>query len=67
MTFEENSKRLEEIVKKLEKGNISLEDGTKLFEEGVIIAKECYELINKNKGKIIEVKKQLDDIVDNND
>ena len=40
-TFEENLKRLEEIVKILEEGNSSLDDSIKLFEEGISLSKLC--------------------------
>ena len=35
MKFEESLNRLEEIVKNLEEGEISLEDSLPLFEEGI--------------------------------
>ena len=34
-TYEENMRRLEELVHQLEKGDISLEEGLTAFEEGV--------------------------------
>ena len=67
MTFEELSKRLEEIVDKVEKSDITLEEGTKLFEEGVKIAKECHEMLDKSKGKIVTIKKDLDKIIEDED
>lgn len=60
MTFEEANKRLEEVVKKLEQGNITLEEGTSLFEEGVLLAKRCFLMIDESKGKIVEVKNELE-------
>ena len=41
MDFEKNLKRLEEIVHKLEDGEIPLEESLKLFEEGVQISRAC--------------------------
>lgn len=41
MDFEKNLKRLEEIVHKLEDGELVLEESLKLFEEGVKISREC--------------------------
>ena len=41
MDFEKNLKRLEEIVHKLEDGELALEESLKLFEEGVKISREC--------------------------
>jgi exodeoxyribonuclease VII small subunit len=41
MDFEKNLKRLEEIVQKLENGELPLEQSLVLFEEGVKISREC--------------------------
>ncbi len=38
MTFEQNMERLDAIVRQLERGEVSLEDGMKLFEEGTKIS-----------------------------
>ncbi|MBK9293841.1 MAG: exodeoxyribonuclease VII small subunit [Oligoflexia bacterium] len=50
--FEKNLKRLEEIVHKLEDGEIALEESLKLFEEGVKISREC----NK---KLVDAEKRV--------
>ena len=63
MTFEELSKRLEEIVSKLENGNVTLDEGTKLFEEGAALVKDCYLALDKTKGKITTVKNELEKII----
>lgn len=63
MTFEQSAKRLAEIVEKLENGEVSLEEGTKLFEEGVSLVKTCYEGIDKTKGKITSAKEELEKII----
>jgi exodeoxyribonuclease VII small subunit len=41
MKFEAALDRLDEIVKKLEDGEMSLEDSLKLFEEGVRLSRLC--------------------------
>lgn len=41
MDFEKNLKRLEEIVHKLEDGQLPLEESLKLFEEGIKTSREC--------------------------
>ena len=64
MNFEEGNKRLQEIAKKLESGNLSIEESVKLFEEGVEIAKECNEILANAKGKITILKKDIQDIDD---
>ena len=51
-TFEENLKRLEEIVKILEEGNSSLDDSIKLFEEGISLSKLCNATLEDARQKI---------------
>jgi len=41
MDFEKKLTRLEGIVQKMEKGDLSLQDSLKLFEEGVKLSKDC--------------------------
>ena len=41
--FEEQMKRLEEIVSELEKGELNLDESVSKFEEGMKIAKQCRE------------------------
>lgn len=41
MDFENKLSRLEEIVAKMEGGDLSLEDSLKFFEEGVKLSREC--------------------------
>lgn len=62
MNFEEQNQRLQEIIKKLEKNDTSIEEGTKLYEEGVKIAKDCYNILNTNKGRITILKQELDEL-----
>lgn len=64
MSFEEQNLRLQEIIKKLEKSDTSIEEGTKLYEEGVKIAKDCYNFLNTNKGKVTILKQELDNLAD---
>jgi exodeoxyribonuclease VII small subunit len=41
MDFEKKLKSLEEIVEKMESGELSLDKSLSLFEEGVRLSKEC--------------------------
>lgn len=59
MTFEEKINRLDEILNKLS-DDLSLQDGLKLFEEGANISKECFQELEDVKGKILVVKKDLE-------
>ena len=55
MTFEEALKRLEEITKKLEMGNISLDESVKLFEEGSKLKKYCEDLLKEAQLKVEKI------------
>ena len=57
VNFESSIKKLEQIVAKLEDGNISLEDSVKSFEEGVGLVKECQKQLSAAE---LKVKKLLD-------
>lgn len=46
-TFEDAFARLESIVQRLEQGNLSLEESTRLYEEGISLARLCNELLNR--------------------
>ena len=46
MTFESATARLEEIVKLLERGNSSLDESLKLYEEGVALVRFCNEALD---------------------
>lgn len=52
MDFEKKLQRLEEIVEKMEGGELALEDSLKLFEEGVKLTKECHLQLNEAEQKV---------------
>lgn len=52
MSFEKKLGRLEEIVQKMEKGEMSLEDSLKLFEEGVQLSRECNKELTDAEQKV---------------
>lgn len=41
MDFEKKLNRLEEIVNKMETGDLALDESLKMFEEGVKLSREC--------------------------
>lgn len=55
MSYEESLKRLEEIVAKLEDGNLSLEDSLKLYEEGAVLSEKCRKMLSEAKLKIANI------------
>ena len=52
ITFEESMKNLETIVNELEKGDLSLDESVKKFEEGIKISKECNNILESAEKKI---------------
>ena len=52
VNFESSLKKLEQIVAKLEDGDISLEDSVKLFEEGIGLVKECQKQLSSAELKV---------------
>lgn len=52
MDFEKKLARLEEIVAKMEAGDLSLEDSLKSFEEGVKLSRECNSQLSQAEQKV---------------
>lgn len=55
-TFESSFTRLEEVVRKLEEGRLTLDEASGLFEEGMKLAKTCNELLSSAELKITRLK-----------
>ena len=45
-TFEQNLRRLEEIVRAMERGDVALEESLKLFQEGTELVRACGKLLD---------------------
>jgi exodeoxyribonuclease VII small subunit len=58
VNFEKAISDLQTTVKKLESGELSLEDSLKAFEEGIKLTRVCQEHLNKAEKKI-EVLSQI--------
>lgn len=52
MEFEKKLKRLEEIVGRMEDGNLPLEESLKLFEEGVKTSRDCQKMLSEAEEKV---------------
>ncbi len=50
--FEAAMKELEEIVKRLESGDLSLEESLKIFEEGIALSRYCFKKLEEAEKKI---------------
>ncbi len=52
MDFEKKLGRLEEIVLKMDKGDLALEDSLKLFEEGIKLSRECQSRLSEAEAQV---------------
>ncbi len=60
--FEDALKKLEKIVEELEKGNLSLDDALKKYQEGIELASLCAQRLDGAKKKIdLLLKKKKDE------
>ena len=59
-TFEDTLRRLEEIVGQLERGDISLEDSIKMYEEGLALSKTCMDKLTQAELKLKKLVKNVD-------
>jgi exodeoxyribonuclease VII small subunit len=51
-TFEAALKQLEEIVQRLEKGELALEESLQLYEDGIRLSRLCHAKLEEAEGKI---------------
>jgi len=58
--FEKSLARLEEVVKRLESPDLSLDDAMKLFEEGVRLSRECQKQLEEAEGRVEILLKKAD-------
>ncbi len=65
MTLEQANEKLELVVKKMESGELSLEDSMKYYEEAFKLISYCYEQLDDFKGQIIDINKRIDEIKNN--
>ena len=52
INFEEAMKKLEQITAALEKGDLSLDESVKKFEEGIKLSKECNKILEDSEKRI---------------
>lgn len=50
--FESSLKELEDIVKKLEEGDVSLDESLTLFEQGIKLSKVCQKMLDDAEKKV---------------
>ena len=52
LSFEKAMEKLEQIVKKLENGDLELEDALEKFEQGMKYSKYCLDVLDRTEKKI---------------
>ena len=58
--FEKSLTRLEEVVKRMEGPDLSLDEAMKLFEEGVTLSRECQKQLEEAEGRVEILLKKAD-------
>jgi exodeoxyribonuclease VII small subunit len=58
--FEKSLSRLEEVVRRLESPQLSLDEAMKLFEEGVDLSHECQKQLEQAEGRVEILLKKAD-------
>jgi exodeoxyribonuclease VII small subunit len=61
--FEEAVGRLEDIVKKMEAGDMTLEESLKAFEEGIKLARLCSRRLDEAERRVEVLLKQEEELV----
>ena len=59
-TFEQSIQRLDEIVKRMEQGNVPLAESLQLFEEGTALVTTCSQLLDEAELKVVRLMKGPD-------
>ena len=60
LTFEQAVSRLEEVIQKLDDGNLSLDESLGLFEEGIKLSRQCSKQLTAAQGRLETVIKKSD-------
>ena len=55
MSFEDSMRRLEQIVRSLERGDVSLEESLKLFQEGTGLIQSCSKLLDDAQMQVTKI------------
>ncbi|MFK4785902.1 exodeoxyribonuclease VII small subunit [Fusobacterium sp. MFO224] len=62
-SFEENLKNIDAMIKKLESGELTLEDSIKEYEKTMKLIKKSSDMLNKAEGKILKVKEVNGEVI----
>jgi exodeoxyribonuclease VII small subunit len=60
VSFEENYKRLEEVITRLDSGNLPLEESVALYEEGMRLAQDCEQQLDNAELRVTQLITEID-------
>ena len=66
-SFETTYARLEEIIQRLEEGNLTLDESVNLYEEGMQLAEQCDRQLNDAEMKVTRLLSAAADELDRDD
>lgn len=58
ISFEKAMERLEQIVERLESGDINLEESLKAYQEGIMLSQYCNKILEEAEGKVVMIMKE---------
>lgn len=64
MKYEEALEKLNGIKERLDSSDITLDESLELYEESVKYTKICLDMLKSADGKILSIKKEIDQIVE---
>jgi len=62
--IEDMISNLDALATRLESGETTLDEAIKCFEEGVLVAKKCFDELKQTSGKITMLKKEMDELIE---
>lgn len=63
LSFEDSLKQLEEIVSKLESGDVSLDDAIEEFDKAMLLIKNCDEKLTNAEQSITKIMNENNEII----
>lgn len=61
-SFEQNMQRLEQIVRAMERGDVSLEESLGLFQEGTDLVRACGKLLDEAELQVTKITASADGV-----
>jgi len=58
--FDRQLEALRAIVERMEKGDLTLDESLKLFEEGIVLARRLFDVLNQAEGRVEELLENLE-------